>query len=62
MSRARKRREAARMKRQVPDHFPGVKKMLGDDDSEQFDWMDDWMDVEQPEDMYAGEDLEGDGW
>lgn len=57
MSRARDRREAARMKRQAPNHFPDVKKMLGDDDSEQFEW----MDVEQPDDMYAGEDLEGDG-
>lgn len=46
MSRARERREAARMKRQVPDHFPDVKKMVGDDDSGQFEW----MDGEQPED------------
>lgn len=37
MSRARERREQARMKRQVPEP---------DDDSEQFDW----MDGEQPED------------
>lgn len=49
MSRARERREAALRKRQVPEDDT--------DEDEQFDW----MDVEQPDDMYAGEDLEGDG-
>ena len=40
MSRPRKYAEAAEAKRQVPDHFPDVGNMVGDDDSEQFDWMD----------------------
>ena len=44
MSRARERREAARMKRQAPDHFPDVKEMVGGD-AEHFEW----MDGEQPE-------------
>ena len=40
MSRARDRREAARMKRQVPEP---------DDDSEQFDWMDVEAEDDEPE-------------
>lgn len=40
MSRARERREAARMKRQVPEP---------DDDSEQFDWQDVEAEDDEPE-------------
>lgn len=56
MSRARERREAARLKRQVPNHFPDAGKMVEDyDDTDEpectrcrGDGMDPWCDYLLP--------------
>lgn len=54
MSRARERREAARMKRQVPNHFPDAGNMVAVDDTEEEEQFD-WMDVEAEDDEPAAQ-------